>query len=237
MTEDIQTEDWAPEVPFEQLVVIGEEIDGLRPPWDSERFLRAVRAAFGEGALAVLCGIIRDRLKAIGVPQREVAEVLGVSAPAVSQWFNGGRISGEHLAGLLLHYDRVLSPLPTQEVRGRKEVGVGGYIEAMLFIRRKVRQDSTCERPITREEFACLERSFTNKAWLEGARELGASQIFAIAEKELAPLGLELRPNAPLVTWIQRLMSAWGWAYLGSVYGMMSVAGPSKGKPESRVAQ
>jgi transcriptional regulator with XRE-family HTH domain len=230
--------DWFPEVPLGRLTYIQEEIARLCPPWDDvERLSRAVLPAYQEGLLMSLCDIVRSRLTAAQLPQNEVAAVLGVSAAAVSQWFNGGGIKASRLTHLLHHFRSVLAPDPMGNPRDRKEMAVGGYTQAMFFIRSEVKRDGRCVRPIGRAEFACLERSFTNAALLKGEKVLAARQILAEAEQELASLGLKLQPNGPAAAWIGQLMTDWGWAFLCSVSSILNFVPPAPDQSQTRVAQ
>jgi hypothetical protein len=225
-----KSSDWSPNVPIKRLVLIGGEIERMIRPWDVEHFGRAVLAKYQIGLQQSLSKTLRTHLTAARVPRSEVAGVIGVTEPAVSQWFNGGGMKSPHLIHLLHHYSRIISPHPMESPRGRKEMAVGGYTEAMFFIRNEVMRDGRCGQPISREEFAALEQSFTNAAWLSGDRVRGTREILAAAEQELAPLGLRPQPKGSNNAWIGEVTSAWGTAYLCSV-NALSVAAPAPGKP------
>ena len=211
--ENAQERNWFPDVPFEHLVIISEEINALKPPWDGESFCRAVRNAFAEGLLAQRLAMFQERLHNARIPQRHVADVLDVSEAAVSQWFSKGEISAKHLNSLMHHFRDVLFLFPKWQTTECKELIVGGYARAMFFIQHDVLRIDT-RKQISRPQFALLEYSLKNVAWQKGNRKLGADQILKAAADELATLKLNLYSEMLTVWWLQDVMATWCRPYL-----------------------
>lgn len=193
---------------------MSEEISSLDPDWNIERLTKVVTERFHAGVLQVRCKEMAELFEIAGIPDKTIADRLNVSRPAVSQWFGKGRMKATHLAALLHHYHDVLAPLNEGGFRRLKERSVGGYIEAMFFVQTLIPGQKPCEKQLTRSEFAGVEYTFANTAWLNGNKELGAKQIVHAAEQEI---GQSLTTGRPAIAWLEELMVQWGRPYLYTV--------------------
>jgi hypothetical protein len=186
---------------------------GVLPREVARRFAAAVSERF-QAQLEE--GICKTR-----TPWPKLAQLPGTRpGPVVRGGTEGQRISGPPAEALRDLHEGFL---PAAGPAARREQWVYGLIAVTHFIRRDVRGDGRCDRPLSVEELFLLGHAFTNAAGGGGNRPLDAAQfdvaqIAEAVERDLASLGLRPPAGTPAVGELLSLIDSWGDPYLIARY-------------------
>jgi transcriptional regulator with XRE-family HTH domain len=156
---------------------------------------------------------INRKLREAGWTQQQLAERLGVDRSAVSYWLQGGNITLDNLAQVLIEFQAEWSELP---IPARQELAMAAYLAALEYIQQRLHPDQgRCQ--LDRECFWCLFHLFSEPFWEQAVRRQDPELLRKEADRVVAAsrcsLGAEPR-HIVHVEGLRQLVREWGVAWL-----------------------
>lgn len=215
---------WRPYLPHAMsnskvlLASLEQDLQQAGGKWDQDRLIVEVKRLRQQGLKDAFFQEIKQLFKVAAINHSDIAERLGVTRAAVTQWFGETGISSEKFVMLLHEYRDILAPVLNPDSRRAKEREIEGIVRATWFIAWEVLGLTACRSILSRHDFVCLDLALRNKDWFAGNRHEGATQIVDALHKEY---GLEVityaQHNAPIKR-IQGVIDNWGRPYTYCVF-------------------
>jgi transcriptional regulator with XRE-family HTH domain len=182
-----------------------------------EQFVKQIVKRFRKAPM-VLCSRcigtwINTKLEEMHWTQQEFADLIEVDRSTVAYWTQGGNITLDNLALVLIGFKSEWSDL---EIPARQEMAVAAYGAALTFIREALGGEQPV-KPLDGERFWCLYHLFSQPHW---ARALRLQDTYLLGQEarriaHAVESSLKKKPHAALsVKYLQTLVADWGRAWL-----------------------